>query len=53
MLSDEPSNAFFQFIAKTSGNRVREGGVSTAPPPSGGGKSIGPSGRGLTGFEDT
>ena len=47
MISKELSSALFGFSLRCLGAEL-EGGFSTPPPPSGGGKSRGPSGRGLT-----
>ena len=47
MIFGAPSNAANRLSVRGPGAEI-EGGFSRGPPPSGGGKSRGPSGRGLT-----
>ena len=47
MIFRELSNAVFRFVLRCAGAEI-DGGCSNTPPPAGGGKSRGPSGRGLS-----
>ena len=48
MIFRELSNAVFRFVLRCAGAEIDGGGGCSNTPPSGGGKSRGPAGRGLT-----